>query len=227
MRITTETEVAAPPDRVWAALLDLPRVAAALPGATIAAEGIDGAHRTTLRAGAREYAGNLRLQDFDEDERVATFYAQGNATRGVGTAAATVTARVSEGDGVTRVALDADVRVSGGAVHPEAVAAVLAELAAGLEREAPAPAATPLAATPPAATAPLATAPLATAPPATEPLATAPLATAPPATEPLAAPLPAPLETRGAARPRLPERATLLAAGLVVGLLLGRAVRRR
>jgi uncharacterized protein len=142
MRVSTEADVAAPLQRTWATLLDLPRVARALPDATIAAETIDGAHR----ASTSRYAGSVRLQDVDDDERVATFYAQGHATGGPGVAAATISAHLTERGGATRVVLDADVRVTGRPPLAEDVAAALGALAAGLEREAieAAPALAPL-----------------------------------------------------------------------------------
>jgi len=200
VRVTSETDVAVPLQRAWAALLDVPRVAGALPGATIAAETVDGAHR----AATSRYAGSVRLQDVNEDEHAATFYAQGHAADGPGMAAATIGARLSVGDGVTHVVLDAEVWVSGGAVGPDAVAAALAALAAGLEREATA---------------------LVAAPAPRE--ATAPGETPAPneAFAPSAAP--APLQLGGAALQPVLERAALLAAGLALGFAVGRAVRRR
>lgn len=176
MKVTTEADVAVPLQRAWATLLDLPRVARTLPDATIAAEAIDGAHR----ASTSRYAGSVRLQDADEDEHVATFYAQGHATGGPGMAAATISAHLSERDGATRVVIDADVRVTGGPARAEDLAAILAALAAGLEREAIAP-----------------------------------------------APALAPLELGGAALQPVVERAAVVAAGVAIGVLVYRAVRRR
>jgi carbon monoxide dehydrogenase subunit G len=172
MRVSSETDVAAPLQHAWATLLDLPRVARSLPGATIAADSIDGAHRARTAG----YAGSARVLDVDEDEHVATFYGQGHATGGPGMASATIVARLSERDGATHVVLDADVRVTGGVARSADVAASLALLAAGLEREATAL---------------------------------------------------APLELGGPALQPVVERAALLAAGLAIGVLLYRAVRRR
>jgi hypothetical protein len=88
-----------------------------------------------------EYAGTARLQDVDEDERVASFHVQAREARGQGSAAAVITGRlVPEGDS-TRVAVETDLQVTGrqaqlGRGMMEDVAgAVLGEFSSRLERE--------------------------------------------------------------------------------------------
>jgi carbon monoxide dehydrogenase subunit G len=81
-----------PLERTWSALLDVPRVASALPGATIDPESADGAYRGTMKlefgAVSAEYAGTAMIQDADDDERVASFGVEAREPRGHGTAAA-------------------------------------------------------------------------------------------------------------------------------------------
>jgi uncharacterized protein len=145
MRLTNELEVAAPLRRTWDAWLDVPRLARALPGASISPDVIDGAHRGTLevRLGpvGAEYAGTVRLEDVDEDARMASLRFLGREARGQGTVAATVTSRLTPADGRTRVVVETDLHVTGGharlgrEVFEEVAGALLGELAAGLERQ--------------------------------------------------------------------------------------------
>ena len=93
MRLTSELTVDAPLERAWAAVLEL-----------------GGPVRVELGA---EYEGAARLDDADEDEHAAGFYAQARETAGHGLAAATIAARLSEQDGGTRIAVDTDLRLTG------------------------------------------------------------------------------------------------------------------
>jgi carbon monoxide dehydrogenase subunit G len=154
LKLTNEFTVAAPPERTWATLLDLRRVAGALPGASLA-PGADGAFTGTMKVRfgpvVTEYAGTARLQDVDEDERVASFWVEGRERGGQGSASATITSRVSPGDAGSRVVVETELQVTGrqaqlGRKLMEDVASgVLARFAEGLEAEiagtaAPAPA---------------------------------------------------------------------------------------
>jgi hypothetical protein len=93
MRLTSELTVDAPLERAWAAMLEL-----------------GGPLRVELGA---EYEGAARLDDADEDEHAAGFYAQARETAGHGLAAATIATRLSEQDGGTRIAVDTDLRLTG------------------------------------------------------------------------------------------------------------------
>jgi carbon monoxide dehydrogenase subunit G len=93
MRLTSELTVDAPLERAWAAVLEL-----------------GGPVRVELGA---EYEGTARLDDADEDEHAAGFYAQARETAGHGLAAAMIAARLSEEDGGTRIAVDTDLRLTG------------------------------------------------------------------------------------------------------------------
>ena len=145
MRLRNEFEVGVPLERTWSTLLDVPRVARALPGAAIDPQAEGGAWRGTMRVRlgpvTTEYVGTARVQDVDEDERVASYRVEGREARGQGSAAATITARVAAGDGGTRVVVETDMQVTGrqaqlGRGLMEQVAgAVLGDFAARLERE--------------------------------------------------------------------------------------------
>jgi carbon monoxide dehydrogenase subunit G len=134
-----------PIERTWSALLDVPRVARALPGAVIEPDAHDGAWQGTMKvklgAVTAEYAGTARLDDVDEDDRVASFRVQARERRGQGTAAATITSRLAAEDGATRVRVETDLQVTGrqaqlgSGLMQDVAANVLDRFAAGLERE--------------------------------------------------------------------------------------------
>ena len=145
MKLRNEFEVGIPVERTWATLLDVPRVARALPGATIEAAGEGGVWRGSMKVKlgpvTTEYTGTARIQDVDEDDRSAGYRVEGREARGQGTAAATITARLAGADGGTRVVVETDMSVTGrqaqlGRGLMEQVAgAILDDFAARLERE--------------------------------------------------------------------------------------------
>lgn len=142
MKLRNEFIVAAPLERTWATLLDVPRVASALPGATIE-PGASGDYRGRMKVKigpvTAEYAGTARLEDVDEDAHVASFYVQGSGAQG--SAAATITNRVEEAEGGTRVVVETDLRVTGRAaafgrgLMEDVSARLLTEFARRLEAE--------------------------------------------------------------------------------------------
>jgi carbon monoxide dehydrogenase subunit G len=110
-------EVAAPADEVYAALLDLERVAPCLPGA----EGVE-------RVGEDAYAGTIRVRvgpitmryradidivESDAAGRRAQMRIRAKETRGQGTADANATLVLSDAVGATRGDIDVDVKLSG------------------------------------------------------------------------------------------------------------------
>ncbi len=145
MLLRNEAVVAAPLEETWTALLDVPRVARALPGATMEREGVEGAYRGTLKVKlgpvTMEYEGVARLDDVDEDEHVATFHLQGREARGSGGATATITNRLLPEERTTRVVVETDLAVTGRAAQfgrglmEDVAARMIEQFAAGLERE--------------------------------------------------------------------------------------------
>jgi carbon monoxide dehydrogenase subunit G len=149
MQLRNEAVVAAPLAQTWTALLDVPRVARALPGASIEPESVEGAYRGALKVRlgpvTMQYEGVARLQDVDEDEHVATFHLQGREARGHGGATATITNRLFAEDGSTRVVVETDVAVTGRAAQfgrglmEDVAGRMVEQFAARLEREVLAP----------------------------------------------------------------------------------------
>jgi uncharacterized protein len=198
LKLENEFVVDAPLERTWPALLDVPRLARALPGATIALEPADGAYRGTMKvklgAVTADYAGTAMLQDVDEDERVASFRVEARERRGQGTAAATITSRLAEEDGRTRVAVETELEVTGRqaqlgrGIMEEVAAQVLNRFSERLETE---------------------------------------LAGGPAAREQAAAGSDEALDLGGPLLSPVRERALVFAAGLLVGFVAGRLIGRR
>jgi carbon monoxide dehydrogenase subunit G len=122
MKLRNEVVVAAPLEETWRILLDVARVASALPGASIEADAVEGVYRGTMRVKlgpvTAEYTGAATLEDADEDERVATFRVQGREARGHGTATAKITNRlVPEEAGGTRVIVETELDITGKAAQ--------------------------------------------------------------------------------------------------------------
>ena len=146
MKLTNEFDVGAEVAQTWATLLDVPRVARALPGATIDPEGEGGSWRGTMKIKlgpvVTEYSGTARVQDADEDDRVASYRVEGREARGQGSAAATITTRLSPAaGGGTHVVVETDMQVTGRQAQlghglmEDVAGAILTEFAERLERE--------------------------------------------------------------------------------------------
>jgi carbon monoxide dehydrogenase subunit G len=145
MRLRNEFEVGVPLERTWDTLLDVARIARALPGATIEPEAEGGAWRGRMKVKlgpvTTEYTGTARIQDADEDDRVMSFRVEGREVRGQGSAAATITARLARVDDRTRVVVETDLQVTGRQAQlgrglmEDVAGAVLGQFAGRLERE--------------------------------------------------------------------------------------------
>jgi hypothetical protein len=204
VRLTSELAVDAPLERTWAALLE-----ADPPG---------GAWRGILNG----YAGSVHLDDVDEDERAAGFYAQGRELRGDGLASARVTARLAGDAASTRVLVETDLHLAGRAAEldrdalQEATDTLLSRLVSQLEH-------TLAASSEPRSPAPEPPAPPAEPPPAEPPAPPAEPSTPPEPSPPAVAPSSRKLDLLVAVD-KVAERALLLVVGAFLGLLLGRSI---
>jgi carbon monoxide dehydrogenase subunit G len=117
MKLEQTFEVQAPIDQVWAALIDLERVAPCLPGAAITERDEDGTYHGTftvkLGPMTAAYRGTIKIDDVDEATHTATLKARGTDKRGQGGANATIVNRLSEQDGGTRVDAETDFTITG------------------------------------------------------------------------------------------------------------------
>jgi hypothetical protein len=118
VEIQNTIEIPAPPDRVWAYLLDVERVAPCMPGAELT-EVVDdrtwrGKVAVKLGPVSLTFAGTVVLQEQDDDARRVVLKADGKETKGKGSASALVTSRLEDADGAgTRVVIATDLSISG------------------------------------------------------------------------------------------------------------------
>jgi uncharacterized protein len=116
VNLTDEFVVSTPIDTSWSVLTDIERIAPSMPGAELR-EIDDGEFRgvVKVRLGAitAEYRGAARFVKKDDVAHVAVLRAEGRETRGHGNAVATVTARLEEIEGGTRVTVATDLQITG------------------------------------------------------------------------------------------------------------------
>ncbi|MEU8340597.1 SRPBCC family protein [Spirillospora sp. NPDC048832] len=116
MELDHEFTVPVPVDQAWSVLLDVERVAACMPGATLdSVDGEEYSGRMKVKVGAMTitYRGTARIVSADESGRVVTLEAAAKEARGSGTASATVQARLHAEDGTTRVTVHTKLNVTG------------------------------------------------------------------------------------------------------------------
>ncbi len=103
--------------QAWDVLLDLPRIAPCMPGATLTEhddEGFAGTVKVKLGPINLTYRGTGRFVERDEDARRVVLEASGRDTRSAGTASATITATLHpNGDERTEVRVHTDLSVTG------------------------------------------------------------------------------------------------------------------
>jgi carbon monoxide dehydrogenase subunit G len=117
VKLEQHFEVEAPLERVWAALIDVQRVAPCLPGAEITEQSDDGVYRGnfTVKLGptTAAYRGELSLDEVDEAAHRVTMKASGQDKRGQGSARATILSSLREEGGSTHVDVETDFTITG------------------------------------------------------------------------------------------------------------------
>jgi carbon monoxide dehydrogenase subunit G len=118
MKLEQSFEVDAPVERVWEALIDIERVAPALPGAAVTGRNEDGTYggTFTVKIGptTASYAGKLVMEEVDEQAHRAVMQANGADKRGQGGAKATIVSTLEEVDGAkTKVDVSTDYHITG------------------------------------------------------------------------------------------------------------------
>jgi uncharacterized protein len=121
MRIESAFEVPVEMDAVWAALLDIERIAPCLPGASIDEHRGDGEYRGSMRIKlgpvTSTFKGTLRVAEADVGAHRAIVEASARDTRGQGAAAATITSTLEPAPGGTHVAVETDLKLAGTAAQ--------------------------------------------------------------------------------------------------------------
>ncbi|WP_380165437.1 SRPBCC domain-containing protein [Jannaschia sp. R86511] len=103
-------------EEAWTTFNDLERIAPCLPGAQLTSlDGDDFTGKAKVKVGpvSMQFAGSGRFLERDRDGYRAVLEATGKDSRGNGTAAATVTARLEAAGEGTDVVVDTDLKVSG------------------------------------------------------------------------------------------------------------------
>jgi carbon monoxide dehydrogenase subunit G len=116
MQLEHSFTVPVPVGTAWATLLDLPRIAPCMPGATLTGvEGdtFTGTVKVKLGPIALTYQGKGRFVERDEAAHRVVIEASGKDTRSAGTAAATVTAALTADGDKTRVDVTTDLSITG------------------------------------------------------------------------------------------------------------------
>jgi uncharacterized protein len=117
MKLDQSFEVKAPLETVWAALVNVERVAPCLPGAEITEKGdgeeYKGTFTVKLGPTTASYRGALTLESADAESHTATMRATGTDKRGQGGAKAAITSVLTESDGGTRVDVSTDFTITG------------------------------------------------------------------------------------------------------------------
>jgi len=117
VKLEQSFEVDAPIAQVWAALIDLERVAPCLPGAAITGHDEEGNYNGTFQVKlgptTASYRGTIRIESADEATHTATLAARGSDKRGQGGASATIVNTLHESGSGTRVEAVTDFMITG------------------------------------------------------------------------------------------------------------------
>jgi len=114
--IENSFRVPVPVEQAWRTLLDVPRIAPCLPGATLdESEGTTHRGRVKVKVGPIQlaYKGEATIAEQDEAGRRLVLLASGKETRGSGSASARVVARLVDRDGATDVQVATDLDLTG------------------------------------------------------------------------------------------------------------------
>ena len=110
-------DVAAPVDRVWPVLKDVPRVATCIPNAEITEVVDEKTYRAkvSVKVGpvSVSYRATIRVESFDDATHTATLRVEGEELRGRGGVKASVVSRAAATNGSTHVDLHTDAQISG------------------------------------------------------------------------------------------------------------------
>ena len=117
MDLDSSFKVEAPIDEVWAAVMDVERVATAVPGAELTEKLSDTSYKGLVKVKvgplSMQYRGQIELVSRDDAAHVATFKGKGQEKAGQGTAEGTATVTLTEDGGVTTGVVHGDLALSG------------------------------------------------------------------------------------------------------------------
>lgn len=121
MRLEHSFELPAPPDAVWALLLDLERLAPCLPGGEVTERLDEMRYKANVRVQlgpmTLTYHGEIEVKEADAAARRSVLRARATETRGHGTASATITTSLHGNGRVTQADIATDLRLTGHAAR--------------------------------------------------------------------------------------------------------------
>jgi uncharacterized protein len=121
MRLIDEFSIAGDPDRAYALLLDLTRIAPCVPGGEIGEPDADGAYpgRVSVKLGPMKfvYDGKVRIVDRDPEARTARIEGEGRASGGADSAKVSTLMEVLADGDRTRVRMTTELDVKGKAAR--------------------------------------------------------------------------------------------------------------
>jgi carbon monoxide dehydrogenase subunit G len=117
MEFTNEFDVKAPVDQVWQTLLDLEKVAPAMPGAQVLEKVDDDNYKVAIKVKvgpmSMQYKGDVEIAEKDESAHRATLKVKAREARGQGNATADVIMQLEDRGDVTHVTQQANVQLAG------------------------------------------------------------------------------------------------------------------
>jgi carbon monoxide dehydrogenase subunit G len=117
MKFVNDFQVEAPVDEVYEAMLDLERVAPAMPGAQVTDKVGDDAYKVAIKVKlgpmTMNYKGDVTIGEKDPEAHRATLHVKVREARGQGNATAQVLMRLQEQDGATAAHIEAEVQLAG------------------------------------------------------------------------------------------------------------------
>jgi carbon monoxide dehydrogenase subunit G len=117
MKLTNEVHIERDPAEVFAALLDVERVATCMPGSRLLGRVDDDTYEGEVKVKIGPlgvaYTGTVRFLEIDRDGRTAVLKASGREQHGQGNADAHVTARVLPDGNGSKVAIETDLMIRG------------------------------------------------------------------------------------------------------------------
>jgi carbon monoxide dehydrogenase subunit G len=144
MQLESTFKVPVPVDVAWNTLLDYPRLARCMPGATVtevAGDDVLGQVKVKLGPVSITYQGKVTFTEKDEARHRIVASAAGREVRGSGTASAQVTAVLTDAGGATEVSVLTDLNITGKpaqfgrSVVAEVSERLIAQFAENLARE--------------------------------------------------------------------------------------------
>jgi carbon monoxide dehydrogenase subunit G len=117
MELDSSFAVAAPIDEVWKTVMDVERVATAVPGAELTAKLSDTSYQGVVKVKVgpltMQYRGQIELLSRDDVAHTAVFKGKGQEKAGQGTADGTATVSLTEEGGTTTGTVHGDIALSG------------------------------------------------------------------------------------------------------------------